>query len=218
MRNYISKTIQAYEDIKTYEDSTRLLVPKIEMDEFLGYLAPDSFILDAGCAYGRDTEYMKSKGLRLEAIDLSPALISRAKELQTDVSFAVKDVRNTGFPDSTFDGIWCNATLLHLNDDDMTKALQEFERILKPGGVLTASLKKGEGTSELVEDFSSRSERFFNFKTHESFLELLTSAGLEEMDWHYLNERERYGHDKRDLDWLYSFSKKQGSIPGYRPR
>ncbi|SRR6266702_3123400 len=209
MEDYISKTIQAYEDTKTYEDSTRLLMPKTELDEFLGYLAPGSFILDAGCAYGRDTEYMKSKGFQLEAIDLSPALIARAKELQPDVSFAVKDVRDTGFSDGTFDGIWCNATLLHLNDEDITKALQEFKRILKPSGVLAVSLKKGEGTSEFVENFSSRSERFFNFKTHESFLELLTNTGLEEIAWHYLNERERYGQDKRDLDWLYSFSKKK---------
>ncbi len=209
MEDYISNTIKAYDDTKTYEDNTRLLVPKIELDEFLNYLLSGSQILDAGCAYGRDTEYMKTKGFQLEAIDLSPALIARAKELHPDTGFAVKDVRNTGFEDNRFDGIWCNATLLHLSDEDMARALDEFHRILKPNGVLAVSLKKGEGTQQFVEKFSSNSERFFNFKTHEAFLGLLSKANLYEIAWHYLNERERYGQDKRDLDWLYSFSKKK---------
>jgi SAM-dependent methyltransferase len=184
------------------------MVPVVEIEQFLAMLKPEDLVLDAGCAYGRDTEYMKSKGYSVKAIDLSPALIARARELYPEIEFAIADVRSTGFTDNTFEGIWCNATLLHLNDEDMTKALQEFKRILKPNGILAVSLKKGESTRQFVEKFSSQSERFFNFKTHETFLEQLADVGLREVAWHYLNERERYGQDKRDLNWLYSFSKK----------
>lgn len=208
MDEYIEKTIRAYDDTKTYEDGTRLLVPEVELNEFTSMLQPGVEILDAGCAFGRDTQYLKSKGFNVRGIDLSPALIGRAKELVPDTDFEVKDVRNTGFDDEQFDGIWCHATLLHLKDEDIEKALMEFSRVLKPGGILVVSLKKGSGTQQFVESFSSKSERFFNFQTHESFLEHLSRAGLDEISWHYLNERERYGQDKRDLDWLYSFAKK----------
>lgn len=206
MDDYIKKTVSAYDDTKTYEDGTRLLVPVVELDEFASMLQPNVAVLDAGCAFGRDTEYLKSKGFYVQGIDLSHALISRAKELVPDTNFEVKDVRNTGFADEQFDGIWCNATLLHLKDEDIVKALVEFWRILKPSGVLAVSFKKGTGTQQFVESFSSNSERFFNFQTHETFLEHLHQAGFEEISWHYLNERERYGQDKRDLDWLYSFA------------
>lgn len=198
----------AYDDTKTYENSTRLLVPKVELNEFVSMLPSGLMVLDAGCAFGRDTEFLKAKGVTVRGIDLSPALIGRAKELVPDTDFEVKDIRKTGFTDEQFDGIWCNATLLHLKDEDIAVALAEFKRIMKPGGVLAVSLKKGEGTQQFVEKFSSKSERFFNFQTHETFLEQLQRVGLEEVSWHYLNERERYGQDKRDLDWLYSFSKK----------
>lgn len=208
MEDYIEKTIRAYDDTKTYEDGTRLLVPEVELDEFAAMLQPGAVLLDAGCAFGRDTKYLKSKGFDVQGIDLSPALIDRAKELVPGTDFEVKDVRETGFANEQFDGIWCNATLLHLKDEDIAAALVEFRRILKPGGVLAVSLKKGKGTQQFVENFSSKSERFFNFQTHETFLEQLEQAGLKEISWHYLNERERYGQDKRDLDWLYSFSKK----------
>ncbi len=208
MEDYITRTLAAYEDTQTYEASTRAMVPALELDQFLGMLSVGAEVLDAGCAYGRDTEYIKSKGFQIRAIDLSRPLIIRARELYPDIEFAVADVRNTGFEDASFDGIWCNATLLHLKDDDIQAALREFNRILRPGGILAVSLKKGEGTQEFVEGFSSKSQRFFNFKTHETFARLLTESGLHEEAWHYLNERDRYGQDKRDLDWLYSFSRK----------
>jgi SAM-dependent methyltransferase len=209
MEDYISKTIRAYDDTQTYEDSTRLLVPKIELDKFLGLVGPGSLLLDAGCAFGRDTEYIKSKGYEVEAIDLSPALIARARELQPGINFSVKDVRETGFANEQFDGIWCNATLLHLNDSDMDKALAEFCRVLKSGGILTVSLKKGSGSQQLVEKFSSNAERFFNFKTREAFLPQLVRSGFVEIESYYLNERERYGQDRRDLNWLYAFVRKK---------
>jgi hypothetical protein len=37
----------------------------------------------------------------------------------------------------------------------------------------------------------------------------LQKAGFEEVESYYLNERERYGAEKRDLDWLTSFSIKK---------
>ncbi len=208
MEDYIARTIRAYDDTQTYEENTRAVVPRHELNQFLGMLSPGSLVLDAGCAYGRDTKYIRDKGFAVKGIDLSPALIERALELLPDVEFAVRDVRETGFTEETFDGIWCNATLLHLTDEDMSKALGEFHRILKPNGILSVSLKKGTGTRKFVEQLTSNSERYFNYKTHETFMELLQQVGLNEITWHYLNERERYGEHMRDIDWLYSFSKK----------
>lgn len=209
MDDYISKTIKAYDDTTTYENSTRLMLPKGEIDQFLDMLETGSLILDAGCAFGRDTTYMQSRGYQLKGVDLSAALIERAKKLCSDVDFKVTDVRATGFNENTFDGIWCNATLLHLDDSDVLLALKEFNRIMKPGAILAVSFKKGEGTKEILEKFTSNFTRFFNFKTHETFLELLKAAGLKEVSWHYVNDLSRFGNDNRDLDWLYSYSQKQ---------
>ncbi len=80
--------------------------------------------------------------------------------------------------------------------------------MLRVNGVAAFSLKKGEGEQDFVETFSSTSSRYFNFKTYESLAPLIEEAGLKIIDWHYMNERERYGQEKRDLDWLYMFIRK----------
>lgn len=208
MEDYITDTIRAYDDTKTYENSTRLLIPKKEIDKFLSMIEPGSVVLDAGCAFGRDTEYIKSKGYKVQGVDLSQALIKRAKELNPDSDFSLQDVRKTNFNDATFDGVWCNAVLLHLKDSDIDRALLEFNRILKPSGILAASLKKGTGTKKFIEEFSSNKARFYNFKTKEVFRKNLEDAGFTERKSYYINEREQLDSGMRDLVWLYSFSEK----------
>jgi SAM-dependent methyltransferase len=208
--DYVGKTQLAYlgEDaVKKYEEATAEIAPTLELDELASYLHEGASVLDAGSAFGRDSRYLADKGFNVTGVDMSESFIKRAQEMNPDIDFMVSDVRNLGLADNTFDGIWCHATLLHLTDEDVVAALGEFKRVLKKDGVITVSFKRGAGTSEFVENFTSGSERFFNFQTEESFGELLRLAGFEQISAHYLNERERFGEDKRDLDWLFSYAK-----------
>lgn len=208
MDDYIKKTLKAYEDTDKFESSTKDLVAVNEIEKFIVKLPKNAKVLDAGCAFGRDTRYLSSKGFDVVGIDLSKELIARAKELSLHIDFSVQDIRKTNFEDNSFDGIWSSATLLHLKDEDLEIALKELARILKPKGVLAITFKKGNGTKVIVDKFSSDSERFYNFQTHESLLTKLEKAGLQEVDWFYINEREMFGPNVRDLTWLYSYSKK----------
>jgi SAM-dependent methyltransferase len=207
MSDYIQNTLKAYEDTAKYEGSTVNLIATPELNELIE-LSGSGIILDAGCAFGRDTRYMRGRGVGVVSVDMSPALIARATQFFPEGDYSVQDIRKLAFEDNTFSGIWCNATLLHLNDHDMTEALREFLRVLKPGGTLAASVKKGEGSSVFVEGFSSNDERFFNFKTTETMSEILTTAGFTVAKAYYYNERDRYGTDKRDLEWLQVFATK----------
>lgn len=155
MDDYIARTITAYDDVEKYESNTKFLTPTDEIDELLHLIPDGAKVLDAGCAYGRDSDYMQKKGYDVIGFDLSASLIKRAQELHPTIAFSKRDVRDTGFENDSFDGIWCNATLLHLNDQDMLQALLELKRIVKPNGFIAVSLKKGTGSQTLVESFSS---------------------------------------------------------------
>ena len=71
------------------------------------------------CFYGR---FRKMKHLDYTTADLFSPL--------ADLRF---DVQNIPLEDNTYDTIFCNHVLEHVDDD--RKAIREFQRILKPGGM-----------------------------------------------------------------------------------
>lgn len=205
---YIARTLNAYNaDPKKYEDATKDMVLHDELDEFLARIPNKEFpILDAGCAFGRDTNLFTKRGFEVEGIDMSSGLIKRAKELYPDLSFQEMDIRHLKFPDETFSAIWCNATILHLKDQDITKTLNEFRRVLIPGGVIAVSVKEGIGEEEFIEKFSSNSARYFNYQTMDTLRLLVEGSGFKVVKIYTINEREKYGPKNRDLNWIYCFA------------
>ena len=210
MTDYIDKTIAAYDQSPDkYFESTREMIPPHEFSRFVKSVKGlSNRVLDAGCAFGRDSSAFHDAGFEVTGIDLSAGLLQKARELNPELDFKKMDVRSLDFANDAFGGIWCHAVLLHLNDEDIVKALKEFYRVLKPGGTLFVSFKKGEGTQEVLEAFSSEASRFYNSKTIEPLRSILQEIGFGDIDAYYINEQELFGPDKRDLDWLHCFSTK----------
>lgn len=209
MSEYIEKTIAAYnQSPDKYEASTTGMTPPAEFKRFIEAVGVGKTVLDAGCAFGRDSAEFQAAGLSPTGIDLSDELLKKAVMAHPNIKFQKMDVRQLDFPDESFDSVWCHATLLHLNDDDIIRALNEFHRVLKPQGLLFVSFKKGEGSEEIVENFSSNAARYFNFKTTDAVTAMLQETGFTDIDAYYINERDLFGPDKRDLEWVHCFSTK----------
>jgi len=153
--------------------------------------------------------FLQNKALKPLVIDMSDGLLKRAKALHPELTFQKMDVRKLDLEDESVSGIWCHATLLHLKDEDMRQALKEFQRVLIPAGIIFISLKEGTGDEEFVEKFSSNSARFFNYQTVETIKPMIEESGLVVSKFYTINERERWGKDKRDLNWVYCFAKKE---------
>ncbi|MDK2849940.1 MAG: hypothetical protein PWP03_189 [Candidatus Woesearchaeota archaeon] len=142
---------------KAYDEfSSRYLILNSErilqhqMYEFLSYLPSDAVILDAGCGCGRDTDIFSEEGYTVYGIDFSPKMIKLAKT-HYNGKFLVRDILNTKFKDEKFDGIWANASLIHLPKTKLVLALKEFSRILKPNGFLFFNVIKGDKTFKELE-------------------------------------------------------------------
>ncbi len=108
---------------------------------FKPYLKPDLQILDVGCGPGSITlglAEIASEG-QVTGIDFAASQIELAKA-QTE-SAKIKNVEfQTGscyelpFEDGMFDRVFSHALMEHLTEPH--KAIQEFKRVLKPGGII----------------------------------------------------------------------------------
>ncbi|NRQ34420.1 trans-aconitate 2-methyltransferase [Nonomuraea sp. NN258] len=85
--------------------------PFIELISRVGSVEPD-YVVDAGCGSGELTVELANRWphATIEGYDASPAMISKARKLETKVRFAVADV-GTWHPDRPVDVIISNAVL-----------------------------------------------------------------------------------------------------------
>jgi arsenite methyltransferase len=108
----------------------------------LGPLAPGDAVLDLGCGAGVDSlvaAQLVGTGGRVVGLDVTPAMIERARENQArlgfpHVTFQVGEAEALPFPDHDFDAVISNGVFNLTLDKE--QALREAHRVLKPGGRL----------------------------------------------------------------------------------
>lgn len=99
-------------------------------------------ILDACCGYGavskRLAEYISAKSLntKIMLLDSSELQLDRAREelKGQGFEFFLSDARNTPFEGNYFDTVVIKMGLHEVDKESQAKMLEEFYRIIKPGG------------------------------------------------------------------------------------
>ena len=110
---------------------------------FLAGLPASARILDAGCGAGRDSAVFLRQGHDVSAFDASSALCRRSRKL---TGLPVRQLRFQEFDEiEKYDGIWANASLLHVPRVELPDCISRLTRSLKPGGLMYMSFKHGSG-------------------------------------------------------------------------
>jgi ubiquinone/menaquinone biosynthesis C-methylase UbiE len=93
-------------------------------------------VLDLGCGHGMASVVLARRGATVTACDLSPGYLrearARADANGVVVRLVAANAERLPFADGTFERVWGNAILHHL---DVPEAAAEIERVLRPGGV-----------------------------------------------------------------------------------
>ena len=157
-----------------YAEETRNSLVLDALWEFLSRMKEGGTILDYGSGSGRDSAFFLDKGFSVDSLDGSAEMKAQAERL-----FGIK-VKLASFlsleEKDKYDGIWAQASILHLEEHDLRVALTLIERALKRDGVFYSSFRKGE------EDGYEKG-RWYTNMTERRFLSFLPASLYVEKIW-----------------------------------
>jgi SAM-dependent methyltransferase len=190
-------TTSFYDDnAETYATRDRK-PPAARLDAFLATLPEKARILELGCGGGQDCAYMLSRGFDVTPTDGSAELARQAEKL---IGRPVKVMRFEELAArEEFDGVWAEASLLHVPRTDLLGILALIHNALKKDGIFHASFKAG--TGEGHDDFG----RYYNYPSSEWLQELLVAGGWRDIA---INEADGGGYDNKPTRWLYLAARK----------
>lgn len=153
-------------------------------DYFLSQLSKGSKILDVGCGGGIKTKYISEKGYKVIGIDFSDKMIEIAKRENPELDFEVFDMFNINTIGQKFDGIFAQASLLHIPKDRAFEILEKMKNVLNNGGLLYVAVKgkRDDGLDEEIkveDDYGYQYERFFSYFSLDELKKYFNKLNLE---------------------------------------
>jgi SAM-dependent methyltransferase len=119
-------------------------------------LAADGWVLELGCGAGAlwaENVHRIPPDWKVVLSDLSPGMVGEARRVldhsPVTCEFLVADAQAVPFADGRFDAVIANHMLYHV--PEVSKALSETRRVLKPGGRLLAATNGQKHMAELRE-------------------------------------------------------------------
>lgn len=104
--------------------------------QMLADLAPGT-ALDAACGTGRHAGHLHSLGHQVVAVDATEEMLVVARDSHPDVEFRQGRLERLPVGDETVDVITCALAACHA--PDLQPVLDEFSRVLRPGGTVVLS-------------------------------------------------------------------------------
>lgn len=171
------KTIDAYNaHVKEYVEGTAQAIPESTarwIDDGLEGLPKGASILELGSGFGRDANYIESKGFTVRRTDGSVSFVELLRRQGYDAEVLNILADNLG---EKHDLIFANAVLLHLTTDEFGEVCHKVYAALKSGGRFMLSVKKGDG--EEWTEAKLGVPRYFHYWQSEDVVDYLYQAGF----------------------------------------
>jgi SAM-dependent methyltransferase len=194
----VNDTVRSYDlDAAAYVEAGALLPDSVRADieDFVVRLGTGARVLEIGSGGGRDALLMEELGLSVRRTDITPAFVTLLREQGHDADLLDPLVDDLSSPEGPHDGVWANASLLHVARADLPTVLTRLADVTRAGGLLRISLKEGDGEGWSTHGAIS-GPRHFTYWRADALREAILTTGWTEVDV-------RSGVDgKRSERWL----------------
>jgi SAM-dependent methyltransferase len=175
------------------------------LDRFAASVRDVGPACDLGCGPGHVARYLHERGVRVCGIDLSPAMIERARRLTPAVEFQQGDMLALNAADESWAGIAAFYSIIHIPRADLPQALAELRRVLRPEGTLLLAFHIGDETVHLDEWWGHKVCVDFCFFRSDEMATYLRGAGFEIEE---IIEREPYPDVEHPSRRSYIFARR----------
>lgn len=150
-------------------------------DKYISMFKSGDLILDAGCGSGVKAKYLSNRGLNVIGIDISDNLLEIAKKEVPTAKFVQMDMKDVDRLNEKFDGVFAQASLLHIAKKDIRNVLVNLIKVLKNDGYFYIAVKENEKIKEEVvkeSDYGYEYERFFSYYTLDELKQYLKELDM----------------------------------------
>lgn len=102
---------------------------------------------------GRMLPRLAASGCVVEGVDLSEAMVRRARADHGTFATQVASLRDLPHEDGSFDGVFSWYSTIHSDDQDVAVILRELARVLRPAGHLLIAFQTGAGVRDVGRRF-----------------------------------------------------------------
>jgi SAM-dependent methyltransferase len=137
-------------------------------------------VADVGCGPGHVTAYLRERGADAFGIDLSPGMVEAARRQHPGVRFEVGSMTDLDLADASIGGLVAFWSLIHIPDQAVPTVLDQFHRVLRPGGALLLGFHAGEGSKLKTEGYGGHPMKVYvHRRTPGTVSAWLRDAGFE---------------------------------------
>jgi ubiquinone/menaquinone biosynthesis C-methylase UbiE len=133
---------------------------------------------DMGCGPGHVARYVHDRGVEVCGIDISPGMVEIARQLNPGMTFQQGNMLALDIPDATFGGVTAFYSIIHVPRTEVTTALRELRRVLRPRGVLLAAFHLGQQVVHVDEWWGETVALDFHFFDAGELAGYLQAAGF----------------------------------------
>jgi ubiquinone/menaquinone biosynthesis C-methylase UbiE len=105
------------------------------LDGFVA-LAGQGLLADVGCGPGHVTRFLAARHAHVMGIDLSPGMITIARQRAPELTYAVASMLQLPVSDGAWSAAVALYSIIHLTAAERAIACREFARTMRPGGWL----------------------------------------------------------------------------------
>jgi SAM-dependent methyltransferase len=175
------------------------------LDRFAASVRDVGPACDMGCGPGHVARYLFERGVPISGIDLSAAMVERARQLTPTVEFRQGDMSALDLADQSYAGIAAFYSIIHIPRPELPGTLAELRRVLRPGGLLLLAFHIGDDSLHLDEWWDQKVNVDFFFFRSEEMARHLREAGFEIEE---IIEREPYPDVEHQSRRSYIFARR----------